>query len=65
MKHIRQYTRNGKPVSAHIRNGKPVTHDIYGDGQVLQSELDNEEKMVWFYNRQRGLIRVGKSALSL
>ena len=65
MKHIQEYTRNGKPVAAHIRNGMHVTHSIYGKGQVLEADFNSADKMVWFYNKQRGLIRVGKSAVSL
>lgn len=65
MKHIEQYTRQGKPVTAHIRNGLHVVHETHGEGQVLKADLESGDRMVWFYNRQRGLIHVGKSAITI
>jgi len=61
---INPYKRNGtQEVREHIRGGIDVVHEAHGKGKALASEYNSDAKFIWFFNMQRGLIKVGKRAL--
>lgn len=65
MKHIAEYKRGDHSVREHLRNGIAVEHETHGRGLVCRADWESESLMVWFSCPSKGLMKVGRRALSL